>query len=221
MHTFSIYSLLISAGLSSRMNGFKPLLEDRGHSFLCQILVKLSLVSQKVIVVTGHREKEILTEIESIKNYDMDIILNDGTLVPRDYFKTFAKKLIMVYNDNYSNGMFTSLQKGLKEANECEWLLYHFVDQPGLPLHFYREFIAQIENQYDWIQPLWNNQKGHPLLLNKQIFSNILEMPEDFSLRDFDTTYQPNKKLWHTSKEHVTIDLDSTEDFNKYLDNKS
>ncbi len=54
--------------------------------------------------------------------------------------------------------MFTSLQTGLTAAINSDWILYHFVDQPGLPNKFYQEFIKQIDDEHNWIQPHLKNK---------------------------------------------------------------
>ena len=75
--------------------------------------------------------------------------------------------------------MFSSLKYGLNVEINAEWILYHFVDQPGLPEEFYQEFTEQMDNDYDWIQPSYNSKNGHPLLLQSSIFNSILELPDD------------------------------------------
>ncbi|MDZ7765977.1 MAG: NTP transferase domain-containing protein [Melioribacteraceae bacterium] len=79
-----------------------------------------------------------------------------------------------VFNENYKSGMFTSLQAGLTNTN-TNWYLYHFVDQPSLPLNFYSDFANQIDDQSNWIQPTYQNRKGHPILFDNYVKEMILK----------------------------------------------
>ena len=194
-------SLLISAGLSSRMGNFKPLLLFRNEPIVISIIKKLLPISSKVFVVTGFKEKELIQVIE-------------------DQFSEseIEDNIVFVSNHNYEKGMFTSLQKGLSEANECDWLLYHFVDQPQIPQNFYNDFISQIDDKYDWIQPSYNGRKGHPVLLRNTLFDNIIETEENSSLKEITNSGKLNKKTWDCDYKEILIDIDTPEDYNAIIE---
>ena len=90
--------------------------------------------------------------------------------------------------------------------------LYHFVDQPGLPEKFYKEFKDQIDDEYDWIQPTYKNEKGHPLLLHKSIFNSILELTDDSSLKEISKNNEVKKKLWDCTHKEIFQDIDYPSD---------
>ncbi|MEJ2615608.1 MAG: nucleotidyltransferase family protein [Ignavibacteriaceae bacterium] len=190
-------SLLISAGLSSRMGNFKPLLLFRNEPIVISIIKKLLPISSKVFVVTGFKENELIKVIE-------------------DHFSKSELKdnIVFVSNHNYEKGMFTSLQKGLSEAKECNWLLYHFVDQPQVPEKFYEDLISQIDDKSDWIQPSFGGRKGHPVLLKNNLFKDIIEAEENSTLKDVINTKNINKKIWNCSYKEILIDIDTPEDYN-------
>ena len=102
---------------------FKPLADYKGKTFLNNIIIKLDSICDEIIVVTGFNTDELKTE--TIKS------LND------DNQSALLKKIKFVLNDSFQNGMFTSLKKGISGAKNCDWILYHFVDQPGLPENYY------------------------------------------------------------------------------------
>ncbi|MFZ0455389.1 MAG: NTP transferase domain-containing protein [Ignavibacteriaceae bacterium] len=190
-------SLLIAAGLSSRMGNFKPLLIYKNEPVIISIIKKLLSLSSNVFVVTGFKEKEI---IKVFADHFSDSELRD--------------KIVLVPNHNFEKGMFTSLQKGLSKAGECDWLLYHFVDQPQIPQNFYNDFITQIDDKCDWIQPSFNERKGHPILIRKSLFKNIINAEENSSLKDVINTTNINKKIWNCSYKEILIDIDTPEDYN-------
>jgi len=187
--------IIITAGLSSRMGKFKPLLKYNGLTFLENIISKLDLICSKIIVVTGHNSDKIIENISLLSN---DI----------------KSKIKIVNNKNYEKGMFTSLQKGLENCNS-NWVLYHFVDQPNLPEQFYKQFIDKIGNNYNWIQPINNERKGHPILFNKQVQKLIIESNENSNLREISKNVKLKKKYWECDFEEIFTDIDTINDFNK------
>lgn len=192
-----LYSLLIAAGLSSRMGKFKPLLPFHNDPIIISIVKKLLPFSSKVLIVTGYKEKEIRSAVE--KSLPR-LVVND--------------KIILVSNHEYEKGMFTSLRAGLRRAKDCDWILYHFVDQPQLPQNFYAGFISQIDNKYDWIQPAHSKRKGHPVLINESLFNSIVNADENSSLKEVINSKKINKKIWNCNYKEILFDMDTPEDYN-------
>ena len=188
--------LLIAAGLSSRMGKPKALLLQDDLPFAIVILKKMILVCDNIIVVLGHSAEKIRKELR--------VFINNS-----DELKSIVK---FVINEQFEKGMFSSLKCGLNEVKNSEWLLYHFVDQPGLPKIFYQEFTNQIDNEHDWIQPAYKNEKGHPLLLHNSIFNSILELPDDSSLKEISRNNNVKKKLWDCTHKEILQDIDYPSD---------
>ena len=188
--------LLIAAGLSSRMGKPKALLLQDDLPFAIVILKKMILVCDKIVVVLGHSVEKIKIELQ--------VFINNS-----DELKSSVK---FVTNEQFEKGMFTSLKSGLNEVKNSEWILYHFVDQPGLPGKFYQEFKDQIDDEYDWIQPTYKNEKGHPLLLHNSIFNSILELPDDSSLKEISKNSSVRKKLWDCNHKEILQDIDYPSD---------
>ena len=194
-------SLLIAAGLSSRMGKFKPLLIYKNEPVIISIIKKLVSFSGYVFIVTGFKEKELI-----------EIIVNH---FPESELKN---KIVFVFNQNFEKGMFTSLQKGLSEVKVCDWLLYHFVDQPQIPQSFYNDFISQTDDKFDWIQPSYNNKKGHPVLIRKSLFKYIINAEEDSSLKEITNSVKINKKIWDCNYKEILSDIDTPEDYNAIIE---
>ena len=196
-----IYGLILSAGLSGRMKKFKPLADYKDHTFINSIINKLDHVCSRIIIVTGFRSDELKAEIiENLRNTNQSEIIS---------------KLNFTFNAAYQDGMFTSLKKGISNADDCDWILYHFVDQPGLPDKFYPDFVRQVDSSYDWIQPVYNKQKGHPVLLGKNLLKLISEAPDDASLRDISRDSMVKKKFWDCDYKEIFQDIDTDEDYEK------
>jgi molybdenum cofactor cytidylyltransferase len=188
--------LLIAAGLSSRMGKPKALLLQDDLPFAIVISKKMILVCDKIVVVLGHSDEKIKIELQ--------VFINNS-----DELRSSVK---FITNEQYEKGMLTSLKSGLNEVKNSEWILYHFVDQPGLPEKFYREFRAQIDDEYDWIQPTYKNEKGHPLLIHNSIFNSILELPDDSSLKEISKNIEVKKKHWNCTHKDILQDIDYPSD---------
>ena len=189
-----IYGLILSAGLSRRMERFKPLLSYKGKSFIQKIALKLNSVCDKIIVVTGYKANEVEEDINQLN---------------------INSKIEFVINPEFEKGMFTSLQAGLRKADNCDWILYHFVDQPGLPEVFYKRFVEQIDDEHNWIQPKIKEQNGHPILIRRNLFQIILDAPLNSNLRKISNDPMVKKKFWECGYTEIFQDIDTEEDYSK------
>jgi len=197
MSNKKLFCLIISAGLSGRMKMFKPLANYKGKTFIHNIILKLNPVCEKIFIVTGFNSEKLKEEVT----------------------KTFSKneellsKLNFVHNENYEQGMFTSLQKGINAASDCDWILYHFVDQPGLSGNFYKEFVKQIDTEHDWIQPSYKKRHGHPILLGKDLFEVIVNSSNESNLKEISNSPIVKKKYWESSYKEIFQDIDTEDDY--------
>lgn len=192
-----IYGLILSAGLSGRIKMFKPLADYKRKTFIHNIILKLNPVCEKIFIVTGFNSEKLKEEVT--KDFSNE--------------KKLLNKLNFVYNENYEQGMFTSLQKGISAAADCDWILYHFVDQPGLPDNFYKEFVKQVDAIYNWIQPTYKKRHGHPILLGKNLFELIINSSSESNLREISKSLIVKKKYWESNYNEIFQDIDTEEDY--------
>jgi CTP:molybdopterin cytidylyltransferase MocA len=195
MNKPKINGLLVAAGFSKRMGDFKPLMEYDNNPYIVVITKKLLSVCETVVIVTGHKSIEIESTIK--------FAFIENVLFPR---------VKVVVNPNFEKGMFTSLQTGVKELIDSDWVLYHFVDQPFHKEKFYKEFVAQIDDEYDWIQPVYDGLEGHPVMFKKTIFEKIISSPENHILRLIRDDGSTKKKIWDCGYSQILKDFDTPED---------
>jgi molybdenum cofactor cytidylyltransferase len=174
----------------------KALLLQNNLPFAIVILLKMQVVCENIIVVIGHSGNLIQEELKKYidDNYQL------------------KSKVNFISNKNYSDGMFSSLQCGMKELSESEWILYHFVDQPKLNLKFYTKFSKQISKEFNWIQPTFEGINGHPILIHNSIFKLILDLPPDSSLRDLNIHSDVRRKFWQCDYPEISQDIDTPSD---------
>jgi molybdenum cofactor cytidylyltransferase len=191
----NITGLLLCAGLSGRMGAPKALMIYNGSPFAVQIISKLLFVCKEVLVVIGHESEKVKSEI-------LKQLTSDDTA-----------KLKFVFNNNYKAGMFTSLQCGLRNISKSDWILYHFVDQPSLPVSFYHEFAEQVSEEINWVQPSHKNNLGHPILFSRKVVDMILQLSENNSLRDLSNDQGITKLIWECNYPEVLQDIDTIDEF--------
>jgi len=207
-----IGGLLACAGKSERIGSPKPLLMYRGLPFCILILAKMNLICERIVIVLGHKAEEVRREIDK---YLSDINktkreLRDNSLI--DHVSEINNKVEIIVNENYELGMFSSLQYGIEKLNDSDWALYHFTDQPTLPISFYTDLIKQLDDQFDWIQPRFNAQNGHPILINHRLFKNIIFSPRNSDLRKLTSYKSIKKKYWDCTYPQVLDDIDTLTD---------
>ena len=193
-----ISGILITAGLSNRMGKLKALLEYDQSIFIVNILTKMLKACDEVIVVLGHEAEKIQAVVnKNLKN----------------------SKIKFIHNPDYTKGMLTSLQAGIKAIKNADWVLYHFVDQPGLPEGFYKQFADETDENFDWIQPQYDSRNGHPILINKNLFNEILQLPFEKSLRNVSYKVGVRKKYWQCSFHQIFQDIDYPEEYERMTEN--
>ena len=193
--SIKIDGLLISAGLSGRMKTFKPLLKYEDKSFLLNIAEKLSTVCDNIVVVTGFKAHEVMGEFNAVKE------------------KRLCMKTKFVFNRNYKSGIFSSIQAGLSKCEAADWVLLHFVDQPTLPIDFYKGFVNRIDENFDWIQPMFKMKKGHPLLLGRKTTELILSSSPEGNLKEISHNKKLDKKFWNCDYPQIFADIDTPEEY--------
>lgn len=184
--------VLLAAGLSTRMGEFKPLLKFNGFTFIENIINKTIEYTNSIYIVTGYNNNLI------------EYIIN--TKYPN-------KNIFLVYNENYNSGMYQSLLTGLSKIEDEHYCLYHFVDQPTIPTSFYKNFILQIDEYSDIIQPVYNGKKGHPLIFSFNFVKYLLNSKIDSNLKDEIKKFSKTIKYWKCDYPQVLKDFDTKEDY--------
>lgn len=95
----SVDGIVLAAGLSSRVGRYKLALDIQGKTVIERCIESMYDICSNVIVVGGH-------------NYNL----------LQDILKPYAK-VKMILNENYIEGMFTSVKKGLYQVEGDKFFL--------------------------------------------------------------------------------------------------
>lgn len=185
----------MAAGNSSRMGQCKFLLKlPNGKTFLENILSQTEIFPfRKTIIVTQSRHLLSLQKLFSEK---------------------FPPGLKFVFNDFPEQERFYSLQLGIKAAANADFCFVHNADNPFISketLHL----LYQNRKRADYICPRFANRGGHPILLNKQTLSYILDCPQDSKLNDVLT--QKLRLNIEMADDSICVDIDTPEEYQEQL----
>src|SRR5579863_8209002 len=150
-----IRALILAAGESSRMGRDKALLTYRGSTFLEHIVETLRNAGlEQITVVLGHHACEIQRALKL-----------PGTQV--------------VVNQDYHLGQTSSLQAGLRalDQQEVHCILLCLVDHPAVSVDVVKKLIAAFnQSGAPVVIPTYRGQCGHPVLLGRQLFAQLLAL---------------------------------------------
>lgn len=211
MTNTNINALIISAGFSSRMKSFKPLLLFEELPFIICVICKTSQICRHLYIVTGYRAEDVRGEVLRWLDKQPDQQALKSVNLSKREWKTLTSKITFIYNEHYESGMFSSLKMGLKQVGKTDWILYHFVDQPHIPAGFYPLFKEQLDDQYHWIQPRYQKKNSHPIIIRGDLGKEIGNAEITSDLKSFSKNRNIKKKFWNCHYPQVLSDFDTPE----------
>ncbi len=182
-----IEAVILAGGFSSRANGFKPLFKIGGTTLIERAVLPFLKLCDRVIVVTGYRSEEINKVLSKYP------------------------KVHLVFNEDFEEGMFSSIKKGVSEVSGDRFFL-----TPG-DYPFITEKLCEVLTQFneEVITPSFSHKKGHPILINSKLKDEILHSSE-VSLREY--LKKKNIKIVSVEDEGILKDIDTGEDYIKAVE---
>lgn len=192
--------VLLCAGTSSRMGKTNKLLLEVNKTTMVansamQALKYLETLNESstLIVVTGHQRFSIEKALKECKNYVAH--------------STRQLSMVIVYNPNYKDGQFTSVQTGVKQVKTNSNFFITLADLPDISATHY----AQLQlNGADAARPYCNNIPGHPVLLSSILKEKILKARKNSKVSNILQTCVINKV--EVNDMSCVHDIDTPED---------
>lgn len=186
-------AIVISAGYSSRMNGFKPLLKFGEYTAVENVVNTLKASGiNNIIVVVGHRANEI---IETLKDSGVKC----------------------VKNENYLEGMFSSIITGVKALDDTiDGFFMLPVDIPLVKKHT----IEKLKREYlkcnkGIIYPSFRFELGHPPLIHPKYKDEIINSNGEGGLKRVLEKYKRDSINIPVCDKSILMDMDTREDYEK------
>lgn len=188
-------AIVLAAGYSSRANAFKMTLPMGQMSVLEQTISKFEGLCSRVIVVAGFQAEIIQEEIAKIISEN-----------------TYSFQIKFVYNENFDQGMFHSIQKGCNEVNAPTF----FITPGDCPLVKKETVQLLAKHKGNVVIPSFDYKGGHPIKLSSVVKQKILETNPEGNLRVVLDGYE--KQYMNVDDEGVLMDVDTPEDYQKAID---
>jgi molybdenum cofactor cytidylyltransferase len=179
--------VILAAGFSSRMKTYKMTLRINGKTIIEHCLEGMYDFCSDIIVVGGFG-------IENIRP------------VLSDY-----KKVELVYNPNYSDGMFSSVRTGLSLVDaERSFLIPG--DYPAVRASVYKNLT---DAEGDIIIPTYKGERGHPVLMKSFLAREIIQSDRYTNLHEF--ICDKGCKEIETQDKGILMDVDTPSDYAKVI----
>lgn len=180
-------AIIPAAGLSSRMEGFKPLLKI-GDQTLTERLIELFNTAgvHEVVVVAGHRGDELNA---ALKGTSCRITVNSG----------------------YKEGMFSSVQAGIRELKgRCDAFFVLPVDIPLVRPMTIRRLLERFAEPGALVcHPVFQSQRGHPPLVDSSLIENLLGWHGEGGLKVFLEQYSDHSVEVPVADAWIRRDVDT------------
>ena len=189
-----IAGLILAAGESSRMGTDKATLAYRGRTFLELIVQTLQEAGlERIVVVLGHHAEEIQRQV-----------------------KIEAAQVLI--NPDYKSGQTSSLQVGLRSVieEEVEAIILCLVDHPAVSPSSVRRLVATFrQSGAPVVIPTNRGRQGHPVLIGRQVFKELLELAQDTGANSVVRRYRSATQFVEVEDEGIVMDVDDPEGYRR------
>jgi len=186
-----IWSIILAAGESRRMGFPKMLLKFNGKTMLENVIDNVAESdSDGILVVLGAGRDELL---DYVRKYD----------------------IINCYNENYREGMLSSVQCGFRNLpHDIDAVLVFQGDQPFISHSVTNSLIEKFRSSDKGILiPVCNGKRGHPLLLDRKYRDEITNLNPDEGLRSITHQHAADVLEVDTDEQGILRDFDTYDDY--------
>jgi molybdenum cofactor cytidylyltransferase len=185
-------AVVLAAGQSKRMGANKMTLPWQGTTVIAQVVEVLhaSHVSP-IVVVTGGYEVQVREALQ-------------------------MQPVVFASNADFARTeMATSLQCGLRVIpNEVDAILIALGDHPQIEAGIVRGIIQRyIDTGSTLVIPSYRMKRGHPWLVDRSLWGDLLELNQTQTMRDFLTTHGNEIDYFEVDTPSILKDLDTPADY--------
>lgn len=189
-----VAAIVLAAGASIRYGQPKQLL-PLGSKTMLQHIVDVVLASpvEQTIVVLGHRADEMKATLQD-------------------------RSVDIVTNEEWAAGLSTSMQAGLRAVRpEVQAALFILADQPAITSEIIVALLRRYgETRAPIVVPTCQGQRGNPVLFDRSLFAELLEVRGDLGGRQLIDVYGDRAERVEVGSEAVLIDVDTEEDYHRF-----
>ena len=188
-------AIILAAGLSSRMAENKLLLPWTDGQPIVRHAVQKFVDSNidPVIVVTGRDQAQVAASLADLP-------------------------ITCVHNPDFATGeMLSSLKTGLRALpTTLPAVFIQPADMPCLPTNLTAQLASAHEPGFN-LAPVFEGQRGHPVLLDRAFWGAMLDLPADAKPRDLIHGSRDRLRLVDVEDAGVVVDVDTREAYERAL----
>lgn len=188
-------AIILAAGMSRRMGQPKSLLPLGNKPLVHHVIQTIRAGSSiaPIIIITGHRADEVAGSVEcSIARF--------------------------VHNPHHETAaMLSSIQLGLGALPaHTQAALIALGDQPLISRQTIASLIAEWMNKKPLaVLPAYDSHRGHPVLLDRRAFSQVIALTPDQTLKDFLNRHADEVVEITVPDPMIRFDVDTPEDYER------
>lgn len=191
-----VAAVVLAGGLSTRMGRSKPLLPWGRKTVIETIVERVTLLRlSEVVVVTGHEAARVNLTLQK-------------------------SGVRTVFNPDYAAGeMLSSMKTGLNALpGTVSACLIFLGDQPNINTRLVTEIlIAYAEGRGSIVAPSYNMRRGHPILIDRRYWPEILDLPDGSAPRDVINAYPDEIAYVAARDDSILMDMDTPEEYRQAL----
>jgi molybdenum cofactor cytidylyltransferase len=186
----NVSAVLLSAGRSSRMGEFKPLLPFGPSTVVEHSIQHLQEAGiHDIVVVLGHRAPELKNHLQGLN-------------------------LRFTINPNPERGMSTSIECGIRQLSpEAQAVLIALVDHPAVASDVIASLIQEWRAGEKLIIPEFEGRGGHPVLIDLCFKAELLSLNANSGLKGFFEQHRLDIRRLTVSCPFIARDLDTWDDY--------
>ena len=178
--------IILAGGYSSRIGQNKMGLLYQDIPLIHHCIRTMMPFVTEIFVVTGHYHQEISQLISHMQN------------------------VTIIYNECYPHGMFSSVLAGVRHVNADFFIL------PGdYPIIKPKTYQLLLSSKKQIAVPNYQNKRGHPLFLKKELIIELLKEPMESNLKCFRDRYEIDDI--ETDDPGILFDIDTLKDHNDLI----
>lgn len=188
-------------------------MENRFSAVILAAGESLRLGSDKLSLRLGNKTILEHTISKFLADEINDIIIVTGKFISEIQQKKVSPKIRWVHNPGYSNGMSSSVKKGLEHISPSSNAV--FITPADIPL-FKTETVKQMISVFTEkkiIIPAFHYKKGHPVLLDRIFAEQCLTEKSEKVLHDVIKNNHAVVQLLPVEDEGILRDIDTPEDY--------
>lgn len=194
-----INGIITAAGLSSRMQAFKPLLKLKEKTIIeYSVESLLNAGVNRVVVVLGYRGGEV------------EALLHD---------KYDLSRVLCIHNPRYAEtDMLTSVKIGIEALNPCDAFYLLPGDMPAVHTDTFtvlKEVMSRTQAAVAF--PAIDGHREHPPLISWSCKDTILEFDGEGGLREVWKQFEDRTAAVHVEDMGCLMDADTKEDYDNLV----